>query len=39
MPDQQQSNQQAREEYFKVFGYYPDDVPPNPNIPNPPEEE
>ena len=32
------SNQEADEIYFKLFGYYPSDVPPNPNVPTPPAE-
>lgn len=33
------NNQEAKELYFQMFGYYPDDVPPNPNVPNPPKDE
>jgi len=31
------NNTEADEIYFEMFGYYPSDVPANPNIPNPPQ--
>jgi hypothetical protein len=30
------SSEEVKEIYFEMFGYYPDNVPSNPNVPTPP---